>query len=78
MVGLKLFILYINDICNVSKLLKFVFFADDTTLYSSGKNIEQLLSTVEKELSIFKKWFDIKKLLLNINKTKLIILEQDK
>ena len=30
--GPKLFILYINDICNVSKLLKFILFADDTNI----------------------------------------------
>lgn len=29
--GPKLFILYINDVCDVSKLLQFVLFADDTT-----------------------------------------------
>ena len=31
--GPQLFLLYINDICNVSKLLKFVLFADDTNIY---------------------------------------------
>ena len=30
--GPKLFILYINDICNTSSLLKFILFADDTTI----------------------------------------------
>ena len=30
--GPKLFILYINDICNVSKTLKFVLFADETNI----------------------------------------------
>ena len=28
-----LFILYINDICNVSRLLKFVLFGDDTNIF---------------------------------------------
>lgn len=31
--GPKLFLLYINDICKVSKILKFVMFADDTNLF---------------------------------------------
>ena len=31
--GPTLFLLFINDICNVSKLLKFVLFADDTNIY---------------------------------------------
>ena len=32
--GPVLFLIYINDICNVSNLLKFVLFADDTNIYS--------------------------------------------
>lgn len=35
----KLFILYLNDIVNVSKLFKCILFADDTTFLFSGKNI---------------------------------------
>ena len=31
--GPKLFILYINDICNVSNVLKLVLFADDTNIF---------------------------------------------
>ena len=40
--GPKLFIMYINDICNVSNILKFVLFADDTNIFCSGKDIIQL------------------------------------
>ena len=28
--GLKLFILYVSDMCNISKLVKYILFADDT------------------------------------------------
>ena len=34
--GPQLFLLYINDICNVSKLIKFILFADDTHLFLGG------------------------------------------
>lgn len=34
-IGPKLFILYMNDICNVTEVLKLVFFADDTNLTCS-------------------------------------------
>ncbi len=71
--GPKLFVLYINDICKVSKVLKMVLFADDTNLYCSGKSLEQLLITVEIELRVFKKWFDDNRLSLNLSKTKFII-----
>ena len=33
--GPLLFIVYINDLCNASKLFKMIIYADDTTLYST-------------------------------------------
>ncbi len=71
--GPKLFELYMNYICKVSKVLKMILFADDTNFYCSGKNLEQLLNTVVNELMVFKKWFDDNRLSLNLSKTKFII-----
>ena len=31
--GPKLFILYVNDMCNISKLVKYIFFTDDTNIF---------------------------------------------
>ena len=36
--GPTLFILYVNDICNVSNLVKFILFADDTNVFCAGDN----------------------------------------
>ena len=69
----KLFLLHLNENCNVSKLLKYVLFVDDTNLFCSGSDLRQLLDTVEKELKILKQWFENTKLSLNLQKTKLII-----
>ena len=44
--GPILFILYINDMCNVSILLKPILFADDTNLFYSGKDIDERCSVV--------------------------------
>ena len=30
--GPRLFILYVNDMCNISKLIKYILFADDTKM----------------------------------------------
>ncbi|KAK0146590.1 putative RNA-directed DNA polymerase from transposon BS [Merluccius polli] len=76
--GPKLFILYINDICNVSSKLNFVVFADDTNLFCSGENIQQLLEEITKELVKLKKWFDINKLSLNLKKTKYMVFGKQK
>lgn len=45
--GPLLFVLYVNDICEVSKLLKLVLFADDTSIYCSGQHLKQLLNAKE-------------------------------
>ena len=35
---LKLFIQYINDICNVSNILDFILYADDTNIFYKHEN----------------------------------------
>jgi hypothetical protein len=40
--GPLLFLLYVNDICNVSSIFHFVPFADDTYLFYSHKNISNI------------------------------------
>ena len=48
--GPRLFILYINDICNVSKILKLLLFADDTNILYSDENVKNLNNVVNTEL----------------------------
>ena len=47
--GPKLF-LYINDLCKVSNIVKFILFADDTNIYSSGFDLKELCVNINKEL----------------------------
>jgi hypothetical protein len=68
--GPKLFILYINDICQVSKLLYMVLFADDTNVFCSGDDLDTLQKNINEELYKLKLWFDWNKLSLNVSKTK--------
>ena len=67
--GPVLFLLFINDICNVSNLLKFVLFADDTHIFCSNENVEVLQDTLNRELAKLFVWFSINKLSLNLGKT---------
>jgi len=71
--GPKLFILYINDISKVSKILNFVLIADDTNIFCTGDNLQQLLAEINLELCQLKIWFDINKLSLNLDKTKFML-----
>ena len=71
--GPLLFLIYINDLPNVSKKLTFYLFADDTNIYCESKNVSDLMRTVNKELRSVKKWLDANKLALNIDKTNYII-----
>jgi hypothetical protein len=76
--GPKLFILYINDICNVSKILKLILFADDTTLFCSDKNINNLVTIINSELEKLCVWFALNKLSLNVSKTNYMLFSNCK
>ena len=67
--GPALFILYINDMCNVSMLMKSIVFADDTNFFYSGDNLSQACEIVSTELGKIHSWFQVNKLSLNISKT---------
>ena len=71
--GPALFILYINDMCNVSMLMKSIVFADDTNFFYSGDNLSQVCETVSTELDKLHSWFQVNKLSLNISKTNFMI-----
>jgi len=71
--GPKLFLLYINDIIKVSDLLKFILFADDTTILCSDSDIASLTTKVNRELDKLFNWFAANKLSLNIAKTNYMI-----
>jgi len=58
--------------CNVSKLLKLILFADDTNIFRSHSDLPELVSEVNTELNKIYKWFGVKKLSLNIAKTNII------
>ena len=67
--GPTLFILYINDIFNVSNLVKFILFADDTNVFCAGDNQLELECMLNSELAKLCKWFAVNKLSLNLSKT---------
>ena len=71
--GPILFIIYINDICNVSDVVKCVLFADDTNIFCSERNLTDLQLTLNHELGKLFVWFSVNKLSLNLSKTNYIL-----
>ena len=76
--GPLLFLLYINDIVESSKILKFTLFADDTNITHSDLDINNRATTVNTELKLISTWLLSNKLSLNTDKTKYIVFTGNK
>ena len=48
--GLLFFLIYINDLPNISRILNFYLFADDTNIYYESNSLNDLERIVNKEL----------------------------
>jgi retron-type reverse transcriptase len=73
--GPLLFLIYINDICNVSTLTKLILFADDTSLFFSHRDPVYLVNMINQELEKFSIWLRTNRLSLNLDKTKFMIFK---
>ena len=73
--GPLFFLLYINDICNVSSILNFILFADDTNLFLSHNDLSFMMNTINSELLKLSEWFKANKLSINIQKSSYMIFK---
>ena len=73
--GPLLFLLYINDFTQASKMFSMRLYADDTSLTVSGKNIDDLLYQINLELPNMHDWLCANKLTLNLKKTKYLVFQ---
>ena len=71
--GTSLFLIYINDLPNISEVLHFFLFADDTNIYYEAESPEKLEHAMNKELRELHKWLVVNRLSLNIDKTNFIV-----
>lgn len=66
--GPLLFLIYVNDMVRISSKVKFLLFADDTTLFIQGSNIDEMVLTLDNELVQLSSWMKSNKLTINASK----------
>ena len=77
-VGFLLFLVYINDLCNVSKDLELKLSADDTNIFYSHNDASNLMEVVNLELKNIRCCFYSNKLSTNVKKSNFVIFRQNR
>ena len=76
--GPLLFIIYINDIPNISQIAKFILYADDANIIITGNNIADVDEQLRELSKILLKWVNSNGLCLNLKKTKYMIFTRSR
>ena len=71
--GPLLYLIYVNDFANCSKLLEFNLYADDSNLFYKSYTLLALQTNLNKELAEVYKWFCANKLSVSIKKSNFVI-----
>ena len=74
--GPLLFLIYINDLAFASSKIFSLLFADDSNLFLSGKNPNELINMMNTEITHVVKWLQINKLSINLKKTQFMIFRK--
>ena len=73
-----IFLLYINDMAKSSDALKFIHFADDTTVFASHKNLNSVTDAINNGLENIDEWLKANRLSLNVEKTSYMLFSNKK
>ena len=73
--GPTLFLVYINDLCEVLKTLKPVLYADDTSLFVGSKDLNSITDKINADLKLFYTWCLRNRLTINFDKTSYIVFK---
>ena len=71
--GPLLFSLYINDITSTTEKCKIILYADDTVIYFSSANSDEIQAALQSDFDRIAEWLCCNKLTLNTEKTKWIL-----
>ena len=76
--GPLLFLVYINDLVNVSKEADFFMFADDAAIIAHSKDLNQTAQILNRVLALANTWFEENQLSLNTGKTQYVVFGSKK
>jgi exonuclease III len=76
--GPLLFIIYLNDLANISDKLSTILFADDSNVFIDGPDLTQVQNILNDEIPKLVDWLCANRLSLNIKKTHFMIFGQKK
>jgi hypothetical protein len=76
--GPLLFIIYINDLPNISKIAKFIMYADDANIIITGKSVAEVNEMFNDLSASLLNWVDSNGLKLNLGKTNYMIFSRQK
>ena len=71
--GPLFYILYANDLANTIRESKSIFYADDTVIYITKKDLRQALEAVQKDLRNMGQWCKANGIHINTDKTKFML-----
>ena len=75
--GPILFNIFINDLFLFINEVELANFADDNTICTTKKNVEELIKVLEKESKSAIDWFEINNMIVNTDKFQAMILSSD-
>jgi len=75
--GPLLFLIYINEMSNICHTVKFIHYADDTTIYFSHTSIEVVIAELTLGLGRLEDWLLSNYLVLNANKTNCLLISNN-
>ena len=76
--GPLLFLIYINDLQNAISDTEAYIFADDTAIATFNKELKQIETKLNKDLTLLTDWLHLNKIALNVAKTQAILFRHAK
>ena len=74
--GPLLFVIYINDLPNISHVAKFILYADDANIIVTGTSLHEILTEVNCLVSKLVNWVNANGLALNLKKTSYMLFSK--